>query len=151
MNRRIAVRAIALHGGKLLCVQQKPYNSMTKAMDGAWCLPGGTLEEGEALVQGLEREIIEETGVKPIVGNLLYVQQFSHGGQEHLEFFFHVTNGKDYLNIDLAKTSHGAAEIEQIAFVDPATTNILPRFLSTEPLTQHANAAEPPKIFSALS
>lgn len=153
MNRRVSVRAIALHEGKLLCVKLKQYNQLASTMDGAWCIPGGTLEEGEALIQGLEREMTEETGIKPVVGNLLYVQQFSEKdkNKEHLEFFFHVTNAEDYLDIDLAQTSHGNAEIEQIAFVDPAATNILPRFLGTEPLTQHAAAAAPAKIFSFMA
>lgn len=140
MIRRISVRGIVLHGGKLLCVRLKPYKgSLREAAEADyWCLPGGGLDEGEALLAGVEREMIEETGVKPTVGNLLYVQQFVHGEKDYLEFFFHITNSEAYLNIDLTKTTHGMAEIEEIAFIDPATVRVLPDFLATEALDKHA-------------
>lgn len=140
MIRRISVRGIVLHDGTLLCVQLKPYKgSLRETIDRSyWCLPGGGLDEGEALVAGVEREMIEETGIKPVVGNLLYVQQFVHSEKEYLEFFFHIKNSEDYFNVDLSKTSHGMAEIERIDFIDPASSHILPTFLKTEPLSDHA-------------
>ena len=54
---------------------------------------------GEGLLDGLRREMIEETGVKPEIGKLLFIQQFAesgeqsaHGPNEQLEFFFLITN-----------------------------------------------------------
>jgi ADP-ribose pyrophosphatase YjhB (NUDIX family) len=149
MNRRVAVRAIVVLEGRLFCVRLKPYNSF---LDGNfWCTPGGGLDSQEALVPGLEREIFEETGIAPKVGNLLYIQQNLFGGSEHLEFFFHVTNANDYLRVDLSKTSHGHEEIAEIDFVDPATTNLLPKFLTTENLPAKIAANDSPKIFNFLS
>src|SRR6476620_9906846 len=112
--RRISVRAIALNEGKLLCCKLKPYKGSLQAEGSKnyWCLPGGGLDPGEALVDGMRREMVEETGIEPVIGNLLYIQQFSFKGVEYLEFFFHITNAEDYLHIDLSKTSHGEAEIE---------------------------------------
>lgn len=115
-----------------------------------WCLPGGGLDEGEALIAGIEREMVEETGIKPEVGNLLYVQQFTHGEKDYLEFFFHITNSEDYLHIALAETTHGMEEIEEIKFVDPATMHILPEFLKTEPLIDRAAREFATKIISRL-
>src|SRR5256885_13487542 len=102
MIRRVSVRAIVLHQGKLLCVRLKPYHEVSASMASSWCLPGGGLDEGEALIPGLEREMLEETGVVPKVGNLLYVQQFAYNNKDYLEFFFHVTNSQDYLHIELS-------------------------------------------------
>lgn len=151
MTRRIAVRGIVLHEGKLLCVRLKPYKGAIKQDNSYWCLSGGGLDDGEALLAGIEREMLEETGVKPKVGNLLYVQQFTHGGStEFLEFFFHITNSKDYLQIDLVRSSHGLQEIEEIRFVDPATRHVLPEFLQTEPLEEMAAANGAPRIISRL-
>jgi 8-oxo-dGTP diphosphatase len=150
MTRRISVRGIVLHEGKLLCVRLKAYNgSIRKQITDYWCLPGGGLEEGEALLNGIEREMIEETGIKPAIGNLLYVQQFTHGDKEFLEFFFHITNSRDYLAIDLSKSSHGLEEIEEVGFVDPAETYILPEFLSKEHLDEQAVAGAV-KVISLL-
>jgi len=114
-------------------------------------MPGGGVEEGEALTDAIRREMIEETGVTPQVGNLLYIQQFSFKDEEHLELFFHITNGEDYLQVDLSKTSHGTAEIAEIKFVDPATTVILPKFLTTEPLVEHAAQQKPVTLFAYLT
>jgi ADP-ribose pyrophosphatase YjhB (NUDIX family) len=153
MNRRVSVRAIVLDGNKLLCVKLKQYNELASTMDDHWCLPGGTLEEGEAIIPALEREMIEETGIKPVVGELLYIQQFAEPGKakEHLEFFFHVLNTREYRAVDLTQTTHGTEEIEAIEFVDPKNTKILPAFLTTEPLAEHAKAHAPAKIFSSVS
>lgn len=149
MIRKISVRGVALHEGKLLCVRLKPYkDSLQTHGNDYWCLPGGSLDEGETLVAGVEREMIEETGIKPIVGNLLYVQQFAQGEREFIEFFFHITNNQDYLNIDLSKTTHGEEEIEEIAFVDPATTYVLPKFLSTEKLEDVARQGSSTRVIS---
>lgn len=152
MSRRIAVRAIVLDGNRLLCVKLKQYNELSGTMGDHWCLPGGTLEEGEALIPALEREMIEETGIKPVIGELLYIQQFAEPSKdkEHLEFFFHVLNAREYRAVDLIQTTHGVEEIEAIEFVNPKDTKILPAFLTTEPLVGHANSRSPVKIFNNI-
>jgi 8-oxo-dGTP diphosphatase len=33
-------------------------------MQGEWSLPGGVLETGETIIEGMKREILEETGVR---------------------------------------------------------------------------------------
>ena len=137
-----------LHEGKLLCARLKPYKEHLRRDNSYWCLPGGGLDEVEALVAGATREMLEETGITPVVGNLLYVQQFTHDKKDYLEFFFHITNSEDYLHIDLSKTTHGLEEIEEIGFVDPASTHILPEFLKTEALEEHAASGAPTKIIS---
>lgn len=82
-NRRVAVRGIILKDGKILCVRLKQYPG--KATDDGcdyWCTPGGGVDVGEPLIPALEREIIEETAIKPAIGNLLYIQQFEHNNWE---------------------------------------------------------------------
>lgn len=149
MIRRVTVRGLVLHEGKLLAVRLKPYKNHLKRDNDYWCLPGGGLDEGESLMQGIEREMVEETGVKPVIGSLLYVQQFAHDDKDYLEFFFHIMNGEEYLSIDLAATTHGLEEIEEIDFIDPSTVRVLPEFLMTEDLVAHA-AKGVTKIVSRL-
>jgi len=135
MERRIAVRGIVLHEGKLLAAQLKRYKGTVFAgISDNWCIPGGGLEAGESIMDGIRREMLEETGIEPAIGGLLYVQQFAYKGTEHLEFFFHITNGADYLSINLSKTTHGEREIAEIGFRDPAAIPILPEFLRTDDL-----------------
>ncbi len=148
MKRRVAVRGIAIQGGKILCAQLKPYRHADSPT--YWCTPGGGVDPGEALVPALEREIIEETGVAPQVGDLLYAQQFIHKDVEQMEFFFHITNPEDFTNIDLSQTSHGKDEIEKIEFVDPKVTHVLPVFLQEEDVEAHIREKRGVKIFNYL-
>lgn len=135
-NRRVAVRGIILKDNKILCVRLKKYpGSVTLDGQDFWCTPGGGVDIGEPLIPALERELVEETGIKPIVGKLIYVQQFEHNDWEHLEFFFQITNAEDYENIDLEVTTHGATEIAEIDFIDPKSKVVLPDFLTKVDLT----------------
>lgn len=139
-HRRVAVRGIVIKDGKLLGVKLKKYvGKATMEDDDYWCTPGGGVDIGEPLIAALEREMIEETGVKPVIGSLLYLQQFQHEDWEHLEFFFHITNAEDYERIDLTATTHGAIEIAEVGFIDPSTETIKPAFLSTVNLNADAN------------
>lgn len=150
MTRRVAVRAIIEHEGKILAVELKPYKGSVVLGTPYWCTVGGGIDDGEALMPALEREVIEETGVKPIIGSLLYVQQFAHEGKEQMEFFFNVTNPQDFMNIDLSQTTHGAIEIEKLEFIDPKISNILPQFLQTENIAAHIATKAPVKIFNYI-
>lgn len=135
------MRAIILKGDRLLCVRLKQYpGKLVDAGQDFWCLPGGGVDIGEPLIPALERELIEETGIKPQVDKLLYVQQFQHKDWEFLELFFHVTNSRDYETINLEETTHGAIELAEIGFIDPRMKNVLPVFLTTQDLvTDSAN------------
>lgn len=94
MQRRVNVRGIIVSDqGEIFCQQLTANNDTGREF---WCAPGGGLEMGESLLDGLHREIIEETGVKLTIGKLLFIQQFAesgeqsaHGPNEQLEFFLH--------------------------------------------------------------
>lgn len=134
-KRRVNVRGVIVSDGKLFSQQ------LTPDVDGEprdyWCTPGGGVEDGESLVTALHREMIEETGVVPKIGKLLFISQFHDGEKEQLEFFFHITNPEDYRSVNLTATSHGAKEIDMCEFVDPSKVNVLPAFLQSMNLAQY--------------
>jgi ADP-ribose pyrophosphatase YjhB (NUDIX family) len=151
MDRRIAVRGIIFKNGKLLCARLK-YSESTIDIKPFWCVPGGGLDSGESLTGCLTREMIEETGIRPVIGELLYVQQYvaSKSKREELEFFFNILNPADYLSIDLSKTTHGNLEIEEIGFQDPDSINLLPKFLTHENIAVQIENKLPTKFYSYL-
>ena len=155
MKRRVNVRGIIINDkGELFCQRLTARNEDGRNF---WCTPGGGLDPLESLTDGLRREMIEETGVEPVIGSLLFIQQFSesgenstHGPSEQLEFFFHITNWQDYQEINLDSTTHGVEEIAECDFVDPKTTRILPSILSDIDLNDLVSQANSVPIFSEL-
>lgn len=148
--RRVNVRAIIWNNGMLFAVKHKKKNGDTSDY---WCLPGGGLDPYESLEDGIRREMIEETGVTPQVGRILFGQQLRSGRQgysEELEFFFHITNHWDYETIDISETSHGLIELAKYGFIDPKNENILPAFLQTIDIEEYISTVKPATIFNNL-
>ncbi len=146
MSRRIAVRAIIYRDDKLFGVRHRTNKNEGKDF---WCTPGGGLDDGESLIDGARREILEETGVNADIGRLLFIQQYSHTPEdahdydEFLEFFFEVTNVDDFDAIDLAQTSHGQAELAEFGWVDPRAVTFLPRFIQEVDFKSAMNQSTP--------
>ena len=135
----ITVRGIIFKDGKIFC---QKLNSNKGVLD-FWATPGGHLDSGESLEAGLHREMIEETGVTPQIGALLFTQQYKDGDADYVEFFYHITNADDYETIDLASTTHGELEVADYGFVDPKTSKILPKFLSEIDLAAATQSGKP--------
>ncbi len=114
----IKVRGIIVHEGKLLIVKHLG--------TGFIALPGGHLDFGEDVIACIKRELVEELGVVPEVGRLLYINTFIDKN-EFIEFFFEVKNGIDYLHIDELERTH-AHELAEIFWISPEDDiEILPR------------------------
>lgn len=128
MQRKASARGIIFHDNRLLCLRLANFKNLGPA--DFWCTPGGGVNDAEGIEKALFREMIEETGVTPKIGKLLYVQQRKDNKDENLEFFFYIENTLDYLNIDLSKTTHGKTEVAEISFINPQSENVLPEFLT---------------------
>lgn len=70
-NFNIRVTGILIEDNKILLVKQKVSEKRN------WSLPGGKLERGETLEQGIIREMKEETGLDTEVVKLLYISDVS--------------------------------------------------------------------------
>lgn len=120
-NILVKVRGVILYEGKLLIVKHEQSQFMA--------LPGGHLEYGEDVINCLKRELVEELGVMPEIGKLLYINTFieKKNNTEYVEFFFEVKNGKDYLNIDGLERTH-AHELTEILWISSdSDIEILPK------------------------
>jgi 8-oxo-dGTP diphosphatase len=147
-TRRVAVRGIIFKDGKLLCQKLTAYRRNDRDF---WCTPGGGLDLGEQLEAGLRREMIEETGIDPKIGRLLFVQQFSEDGEkEQMEFFFLIENPDDYETIDLTSTTHGVEEIEHVEFIDAKSETVLPAFLQKIDLEKYVSTVQPVLMYEEL-
>jgi 8-oxo-dGTP diphosphatase len=64
----VGVGAVVIDGTKVLLVRrgQEP-------LKGEWSLPGGALELGETLQQGVVREVLEETGLIVAPGGIIEI------------------------------------------------------------------------------
>lgn len=152
IERRVNVRGIIFNNNQILAQKFKDQNGNESDY---WGTPGGGLDRGESLHDGLRREMIEETGIAPKIGKLLFMQQFKMpqwNGEirEHLEFFFHIENPEDYLSIDLEKTSHGAIELTRCEFIDPTTERLLPAFLQTITIANYIESEQPTLLINNL-
>lgn len=133
LKRQINVRGIIYKDGKILAQQLTPDHLGNERE--FWCTPGGGMNDFESLHQSLTREIIEETGITPEIGKLLFIQQFIDERYddkiEQLEFFFQIKNAGDFEIIALENTSHGLIEIKNVDFIDPNNHNLMPKFLQS--------------------
>jgi ADP-ribose pyrophosphatase YjhB (NUDIX family) len=94
----IRCRGVILHKGKLLVVKHSVENDY-------YALPGGHMDYGEAPLECIKREILEELGVNAQIGRLFFVNVFNNKplNKISLEMMFEITNGEDFADLEKIK------------------------------------------------
>ena len=64
----VGVGGVVIEEGRALLIRRG-----SEPLKGQWSIPGGTLELGESLQEGVARELREETGIEVRVGELIEV------------------------------------------------------------------------------
>jgi|BioPla2DNA2_1021312.scaffolds.fasta_scaffold05514_12 8-oxo-dGTP diphosphatase len=104
METRIVLTGILKDNDLLLAVKRNENDDM---FPGAWEFPGGHLEEGETIQEGLFRELKEELGIsldaKPIITN--YTDEIKNKNDRlihNIEIDFIINVKKEDINVTLS-------------------------------------------------
>ncbi len=71
---KVSVRGAVFRGGKILLVRER--------IDGGWCLPGGWADVGDSPSAMIEREVLEESGLRVRAARLVGVYDANRDGGE---------------------------------------------------------------------
>ena len=120
----VGVAAVVLHNGQVLLIQRG-----REPAKGLWGLPGGMLELGETLVEGVQREVLEECGVEIEVGPLAGVfEPMQHDDAGRLRFHYVVL---DYLARYVSGELRAADDADDARWVDVDALDRLPMLAET--------------------
>jgi len=111
----IGVGAVVVHEGHILLVCRG-----TEPLKGHWTLPGGLLELGESVVEGVVREVREETGL--IVEPLELVELIDRIVRETGRVRYHYVIA-DYLCRVIGGELCAASDADQVRWVERAEWN----------------------------
>jgi ADP-ribose pyrophosphatase YjhB (NUDIX family) len=115
----VGVGAVVVHRGRVLLVQRG-----REPLKGKWSLPGGMLELGESLTQGVAREVQEETGLDVEAIELIElidrIHKESGPSGERVRYHFVIA---DYLCRVVGGTLQAASDADAVRWVERAEWN----------------------------
>ena len=129
----VGVGGVLIENGRALLIRRG-----TEPLLGQWSIPGGALELGETLVEGVARELLEETGLIVKVLDLIEVFErinppeslLSNGGNGKPRFHFVIV---DYLCEKVSGEPRPGGDATDLAF---ASEDELSKFQLTETATR---------------
>ena len=129
----VGVGGVIIENGRTLLIRRG-----SEPLRGHWSIPGGTLELGESLQQGVARELLEETGLQVRVLEMIeafdriYVDQEEGGGgsQERPRFHYVII---DYLCERVTGEAHAGSDVTDLVY---ATEDELHLYQLTETATR---------------
>ena len=129
----VGIGGVIIDQGRTLLIRRG-----SEPLLGEWSIPGGTLELGESLQEGVARELLEETGIEVRVLELIEVfdRIFPEDGatgvaaKEKPRFHFVIV---DYLCERLGGKPRAGSDVTDVAF---ASEEELARFHLTETATR---------------
>jgi 8-oxo-dGTP diphosphatase len=87
-------------------------------LEGQWSIPGGTLEVGETLIEGVKRELAEETGTEVRVLEMIEVfERISRDDTERPKYHFVIL---DYLCELVGGEPHAGSDVTDVAWCHEA-------------------------------
>jgi ADP-ribose pyrophosphatase YjhB (NUDIX family) len=105
--------------GKFLFLKRR-----TTRTAGAWGIPGGKINEGETLAEGITRECVEEMGMMPAGARLIPLHQFVHNNFTYHTFCC-VLADEFEPTLNTEHSAHLWSTPDQIAVLHPELRNTL--------------------------
>ncbi|MBW2092943.1 MAG: NUDIX hydrolase, partial [Deltaproteobacteria bacterium] len=108
----IGVGGLLFRGDELLLVKRAKEPGF-----GRWSIPGGAVEVGETLAQGLAREMAEEIALNVEVGPLVeIVERIFHDPEGKVQYHYIIL---DYLCFAQNGEPHPGSDVSEVCFVPP--------------------------------
>ncbi len=109
----VGVGGIVFIDGRVVLVKRRH-----EPLAGQWSLPGGAIELGETLHEGLRRELREEIGIETSVGPLVELfDRITHDTEGRVRYHYVLA---DYLCHHLSGELRPGSDAEAVALADPA-------------------------------
>ncbi|HEX9294542.1 MAG TPA: NUDIX domain-containing protein [Polyangiaceae bacterium] len=106
----VAVGAVVLASGPWVLLVRRA----TPPMLGHWSLPGGRLRGGESITAAVEREVLEETGIRVAAGSLIEVVEIMTDG------YHYVVHDHLCLPVDPAQVPEASDDVSDARYVRPS-------------------------------
>ncbi len=105
----VGVGGVVIEDGRALLIRRG-----SEPLKGQWSIPGGTLETGETLLEGVVREMAEETGLQVRVLELIEVfERIMRDAEGRARYHFVIV---DYLCENAGGTAEAASDVTHIAW-----------------------------------
>ncbi len=111
----VGVGAVVVDSGRVLLVRRG-----SEPLKGHWTLPGGVLEVGETLAQGVAREVKEETGLDVEIIELVEVLDRIHREDGRVRFHYVIA---DYLCRVTGGALNAASDADAVRWTERAEWN----------------------------
>jgi len=122
----VGVGGVVISGGRTLLIRRGG-----PPLEGQWSIPGGMLEVGETLLEGVRRELLEETGIEVRVLDLIEVFErinLDRSGKARYHFVV-----LDYLCEAVRGEARAGSDVTDVAWAAPEE---LQKFSLTETATR---------------
>jgi len=111
----VGVGGVVVDEGRVLLVRRG-----REPLKGHWSLPGGLLEVGEALTDGVVREVLEETGLRVETVELVELLDRIHRVDERVQYHYVIA---DYLCRLTGGELKAASDADAVRWVERAEWN----------------------------